>query len=63
MGRIKTTFIKRITSDLIKTYGSKLTTDFDKNKELVASYTDVDSKKTRNVIAGYVTRKMKSSEK
>ena len=62
MGRIKTTFIKRITRDLVKTHGAKFTKEFEKNKNLVTSYTDTGSKKIRNMIAGYVTRKMNRNE-
>ena len=33
--------------------------DIDKNKELIAGFIDLPSKKIRNVIAGYVTRLVK----
>ena len=36
--------------------GEKFTEDFDHNKRMVQQLTDVDSKKLRNWIAGYVTR-------
>ena len=62
MGRIKTTFIKRITNELIKKHGETFTKEFSDNKELVAKYTDVASKKIRNIIAGYVTRKTKARQ-
>ncbi|MBW2999093.1 30S ribosomal protein S17e [Candidatus Woesearchaeota archaeon] len=62
MGRIKTTLIKRMTNDLISEHRDELTTDFEKNKALVAELTDVSSKKMRNMIAGYVTRIMKHKE-
>ena len=56
MGRIKTTFIKRKTKELLKMHGDKFTTDFERNKKLTDSYTILTSKKRRNVIAGYMTR-------
>ncbi len=56
MGRIKTTFIKRKTKELLATHGDKFSTDFSKNKELTNKYTTVIGKKMRNVIAGYMTR-------
>ena len=56
MGRIKTTFIKRKTKELLKLHGEKFSTDFTQNKEVTNSYTSVGSKKMRNVIAGYMTR-------
>ncbi len=63
MGRIKTQFIKRITGELIDAHEKDLKKDFKDNKALVASFTDASSKKTRNIIAGYVTRIMKMKEK
>lgn len=56
MGRIKTTFIKRKTKELLKMHGDKFTTDFEQNKKLTDSYATLTSKKLRNVIAGYMTR-------
>ena len=57
MGRVKTKLIKRISIDLVKTHTSDK--DFDANKQFVERHTTVTSKKMRNVIAGYVTRKAK----
>lgn len=62
MGRIKTTFIKRKTKELLKLHGDKFTTDFSKNKETTAKHTTATSKKMRNVISGYMTR-LKRKEK
>ena len=56
MGRIKTMLIKRVTNQLMDEHGENFTTEFDKNKELVEQYADIQSKKIRNVIAGYATR-------
>ena len=56
MGRIKTTFIKRKTRELLDTHSEKFTTDFAENKKLTAQYTNASSKKLRNTIAGYLTR-------
>jgi len=56
MGRIKTTFIKRKTKELLSKHGEKFSTDFTKNKQLTNQLTDVSSKKMRNTIAGYLTR-------
>ncbi len=62
MGRIKTTFIKRKTKELLKMHGDKFMTDFDQNKAITDRYTEVRSKKLRNVIAGYMTRLKKREE-
>jgi small subunit ribosomal protein S17e len=63
MGRIKTQFIKRITNELIEEHEKDFTKDFEKNKELVSKFTDTSSKKIRNIIAGYVTRRMRMKGK
>lgn len=56
MGRIKTTMIKRTANTLIKNYPEKFTEDFEKNKKLVEELSEMQSKKLRNIIAGYITR-------
>jgi small subunit ribosomal protein S17e len=56
MGRIKTTFVKRKTKELLNKHGDNFSTDFSQNKVITDKYTDVSSKKLRNVIAGYMTR-------
>lgn len=62
MGRIKTKLIKRIGREVFKQYSDRLTTDFEKNKQIVMELVDVQSKKMRNVIAGYLTRLKKNEE-
>ena len=56
MGRIKTRLAKRLANELLEKHGNKFKTDFNMNKELVYNYTDMESKKIRDVTAGYVTR-------
>ena len=56
MGRIKTKFIKRKTKELFALHGGIFTSDFGQNKQLVDRYTQVASKKLRNIVAGYMTR-------
>ncbi len=62
MGRIKTTFVKRKTKELLAKHGEKFTTDFTANKEGVGKQAKVASKKLRNIIAGYMTRLKKQEE-
>ncbi len=62
MGRIKTKAVKRITDELVENHFDEFTEDFDSNKEIVEKYTEISSKKLRNIIAGYVTRRVKSKE-
>ncbi len=56
MGRIKTTYLKRKTKELFKLHGDKFATEFTQNKTITNAYTDIKSKKLRNIIAGYMTR-------
>ena len=60
MGRIKTKLTKRISNELVNELGSEFKKDFEENKQIVTKFTDVESKKLRNVIAGYVTRLVKT---
>ena len=56
MGNISPSFIKIRALRLIERYPDQFTTDFDENKGLVERFTDVENKKMRNWIAGYITR-------
>jgi small subunit ribosomal protein S17e len=56
MGNIRSSFIKRVSKELIENYQGKFTKDFDENKKLVEEFTTVSTKHLRNKIAGYVTR-------
>jgi len=62
MGRIKTKMTKRISNQLITDHGREFTDKFDENKTKVTELTDLESKKLRNIIAGYVTRLVKGKE-
>jgi small subunit ribosomal protein S17e len=62
MGRIKTTFVKTITKKLIKQHGEHFTTDFNENKKIADRYAKIESKKIRNIIAGYATRLKKQQD-
>ena len=63
MGRIKITAIKNLADELIGQFGDKFSTDFEKNKETVNEVKEVKSKKTRNILAGYITRQMQKIKK
>ena len=54
MGNIRPSFIKIRAIHLVEDHGEKFTEDFDHNKKMVQMLTDVESKKLRNWIAGYV---------
>ncbi len=59
MGRIKTKLIKRNVKELILMYPNKFSIDFSDNKKIVTETTELNSKKLRNVMAGYMTRLMR----
>lgn len=55
VGRIKTTFIKNLAKDLLEKEPSRFSTDYKKNKEIVKQLVDIKSKRTRNIVTGYIT--------
>ena len=59
MGKVRTILIKKVSKELINKYPDVFTTDFEKNKELLDKYLEVDSKHLRNRISGYVVNLMK----
>jgi len=56
MGNIRPTYIKRVAKDLLLEHSEKFNEDFDNNKNVVGTYTNIESKKIRNRVAGYATR-------
>ena len=59
MGSVRPGYIKNASRILLQNYPEEFTTDFETNKRLVEQFTDVDSKKVRNRIAGYCVRLIK----
>ena len=62
MGRIRPTYIKRVSIELLNKYPQAFNRDFENNKEMVNNLTDVYSVKMRNRIVGYITRYMSRPE-
>jgi small subunit ribosomal protein S17e len=62
MGRIKTQQIKRTARKLMELHKKDFKEDFGPNKILVSKYAEIQSKKLRNIVAGYVTRLKKQKE-
>ncbi len=62
MGRIRPTYIKRVSIELVNKYPQAFSRDFENNKEMVNNLTDVYSVKMRNRIAGYITRYLSRPE-
>jgi small subunit ribosomal protein S17e len=48
--------VKRVARELVERFPEKFTFDFESNKELVDSLTNISSTKLRNRIAGYIIR-------
>ena len=63
MGRIKTTLQKRLARKIVAEKGEGLGTEFNGNKKAIDIVADFPSKKLRNVVAGYITRLMRNSQK
>ncbi len=59
MGRIKSKLIKRTARQLVEKVPETFDKEFDTNKKALGSI--LSSKKTRNKIAGYITRIKKNS--
>jgi len=59
MGRIKSLQIKRTAKKLLAK--NKFSSEFEENKKLLSQYIET-SKKTKNSIAGYITRLVKKSK-
>lgn len=63
MGRIKTVSIKTLGNEIIKKHGEKFTDDFAKNKKVLNGIKYIKSKKTKNVLAGYITKEIRKISK
>ena len=62
MGRIKTSLIKNLTKKLYSNNKSLFKEDFESNKLVLAGLIKTESKKLRNIIAGYLTRLVKQAK-
>jgi small subunit ribosomal protein S17e len=59
MGKVKNTAIKTLAEQLILEHTKKFNDDFEHNKKVLDELKPIKSKKIRNIIAGYITRRMK----
>jgi small subunit ribosomal protein S17e len=55
---IKPSYIKSTGLELLSIYGDRFSNSFEENKQVVTEVTSIESKRVRNRIAGYVTRKI-----
>lgn len=60
---IKPTYIKAIGEELLNKFGDRFSNNFDENKTLVAQMAKIESKRVRNRIAGFITRKKNQKKK
>jgi small subunit ribosomal protein S17e len=56
VGKVRTETIKRVANELVDKYPKRFTNAFDENKKGVEELVNYESKRLRNLIAGYVTR-------
>lgn len=59
---IKPTYIKKIGTELLEFHEEKFSNDFNENKKAVAGATNVPSKRVRNRVAGFITRKINTGK-
>jgi small subunit ribosomal protein S17e len=59
---IKPSYIKGIANELLEYHQEKFTNDFDDNKEAVKAATNIPSKRVRNRVAGYISRKINTGK-
>jgi len=55
---IKPSYIKTIGTALLSTQKEHFSNNFDANKQQLATSASIDSKRVRNRVAGYITRKI-----
>ena len=63
MGQVKNLAIKNMARNLIEQFPDKFTTNYDKNKETMDKLVTVESKKIRNMIAGYVVHLVRTKDR
>ncbi len=55
---IKPSYIKNLGEELIAKHGDSLSNNFEENKHAVMEVSVIDSKRVRNRVAGYISRKI-----
>ena len=63
MGRIRTGFVKTTGVKIYQKYKDKFSKDFNNNKKALDEVAIINSKKLRNVIAGYIVCLVKKEDK
>jgi small subunit ribosomal protein S17e len=55
---IKPSYIKNLGEEIIAKHGDKFSRSFEENKHVVSEVAIIDSKRVRNRVAGYISRKI-----
>ena len=63
MGRIKITAIKNLADELIEKFGDRFSTDFEKNKSVLAEMDLPLSMQARNWVAGFIARSLAEKQR
>jgi small subunit ribosomal protein S17e len=63
VGQIKNTYIKNLTKTLLEKYPERFTDNFEKNKKELEKLISFESKKIRNLVAGYLVHLTKKGRK
>jgi len=56
MGKVRPNHIKKLARELVERFPKRFNSDFENNKKMVDTLTNVTSTKIRNRVAGYITR-------
>ncbi len=59
MGRVKGVAVKSLGKELIEEFGERFSEDFENNKKILEELKRIRSKRTRNILAGYIAKEMK----
>lgn len=62
MGRVRPRHVKRLARDLVDEHEGEFEEDFDHNKEKLKEMGEVNSKKLRNRVAGYIVRVLRNKK-
>ncbi len=63
MGKVRTLMVKRTARKLLASHPQLFTEDFEHNKKIVRELVDINSKRVKNRIAGYITHLVKIRKK
>jgi small subunit ribosomal protein S17e len=59
---IKPSYIKNLGNELLAKQRERFTKNFDENKQQLGSLATIESKRVRNRVAGYITRKINTKK-